>query len=528
MARFSMIGISICALTFLAAPLSANAQDGSVKLSMSECISTALERNYNVLISNTDIPIHEKKLGIEEAAFDLAITGGASSKVAKVPVTVYNLSTTHAVNLSENNIYAGVKQKLEQGANYEVTVGFTQSQTDSQIAGVNPIYNPSINILFTQPLLKNYGTDTNRVNIDIAKNNLGITKGSFTRKVMETIANTKDAYWRLAASRNELAIAQKSVTLAKEFAAKLNEKISAGAAASVDAIMAEAAVAEREEALIDIRQNIQDSEDQLKVLLNKPDMTKGGQAPIQTTDQLKFATATLNLDDAMKDALEKRPEISQARLDFDTKQKTLGYSENQRQWQLDLTAKATLYGIRGDSHDLTKIYRSIDPNMFDPFSGSPFNALTDTAEGRFYDFAVGLKLEFPLDNREANNKVAKSRLEILRADATINSVIQQIDLEVRSAMRAVKTSLEKIEAAKKSRELAEKKLRSENEKFDLGSTTAFTVLQFQSDLVKEETRELNALASYLRAVAKLELATGAIMDKHNVKVQTEGTASSGG
>ena len=85
---------------------------------------------------------------------------------------------------------------------------------------------------------------------------------------------------------------------------------------------------------------------------------------------------------------------------------------------------------------------------------------------------------------------------------------QQAYLEIRTAVRAVQTNYERVNAYKTARELAEEKLAAEQTKLEAGLTTTFVVLSYQRDLASAKLMELSALIDYTLSIARLEKAMG--------------------
>lgn len=68
-----------------------------------------------------------------------------------------------------------------------------------------------------------------------------------------------------------------------------------------------------------------------------------------------------------------------------------------------------------------------------------------------------------------------------------------------------------MEAATVAVDLAEKNLRAEERKFDLGSQTAFFVLDAQNQLAQTELALATAQTNYQIALASLDHATGELL-----------------
>jgi outer membrane protein TolC len=68
----------------------------------------------------------------------------------------------------------------------------------------------------------------------------------------------------------------------------------------------------------------------------------------------------------------------------------------------------------------------------------------------------------------------------------------------------VQTSLKRVEATRKARELAERQLEAEEKRLAVGLSDTFRVIQNQRDLTVQKQAELNAVIAYNRALIDLE------------------------
>jgi outer membrane protein TolC len=188
-------------------------------------------------------------------------------------------------------------------------------------------------------------------------------------------------------------------------------------------------------------------------------------------------------------ALEHRPDIHAARLSLQSAGINVAYQKNQLLPKLDLSANLGITGV-GDK------------------SPRGWESLRD---GEFPSWQVKLSLEIPLGNRGAKSKYAKSLLEQKKALAQYKSLENLVIVELRSAIRELYTAMYRVETAKKTRELAEKQLANEENKFRAGIITLFQVQDTEEKLTEARIVESNALLDYQRALVKLDKAKGSLL-----------------
>src|SRR5204862_3986741 len=95
-------------------------------------------------------------------------------------------------------------------------------------------------------------------------------------------------------------------------------------------------LASRETALQTAVQNVSIAENNLKQLIFKDPSSAEWSSQITPSDSPSFNEAPVNLEDAMKDARENRPELRRLRLQADINNVDLQYFRNQTKPQFDL------------------------------------------------------------------------------------------------------------------------------------------------------------------------------------------------
>ena len=131
----------------------------------------------------------------------------------------------------------------------------------------------------------------------------------------------------------------------------------------------------------------------------------------------------------------------------------------------------------------------------------------------------GAVVTFPIGNVSGRAGVSQARLELRRARTMVRRVELDIVLEVRDAIRNLRSALEGIEAAERRRIAAAEQLRAENIRLEHGESTPFDVLLREEDLVDAESQRINALEIYHNSVTGLDRAQGTILRDRNIVVE---------
>jgi HAE1 family hydrophobic/amphiphilic exporter-1 len=138
---------------------------------------------------------------------------------------------------------------------------------------------------------------------------------------------------------------------------------------------------------------------------------------------------------------------------------------------------------------------------------NPFSGGYGTSLGNLFDFRtyqIGVSFSFPLRNRAAKANLSRALVSGNQIDSRKKQMVQSIISEVRNAVQAVETARQRVEAAQAAVRAAEAQLKGEEQKFAVGLSTNFFVLERQNDLSAAKGNLLRAQTDYNKARADLQ------------------------
>jgi outer membrane protein len=106
----------------------------------------------------------------------------------------------------------------------------------------------------------------------------------------------------------------------------------------------------------------------------------------------------------------------------------------------------------------------------------------------------------------------------------VRNLEELIALDVRLAVNEVERIRQQITATRITRELQEKSMHAEKERFDVGASTALLVAQAQRDHLVSLIAEVEAVINYRIALVRLYLAEGSLLDRRGIRFDVEETA----
>ena len=479
----------------------------AMTLTLDEAVRTALNQNLGVQLQNYEMRISGFNLRREYGLFDF-IGSGDTTMSSQRSATTSTLQTSSARDVSLN---AAVSQIIPTGGQY--SIGWTNSRSTAAggFINVNPAYTSSLAFNFAQPLMRDFGVDVTRRNIIIARNNLGVNEGTFRTALMDTVSAVEQAYLDLTFARRNIEVVKEALFLARDQARITQIRIDVGASAPLDILQPRVQIATTEEQLVSAVASVRDAEDRLRALLNLP--PSEWDRPIIPADDVRYEPMTINMESAVAQALQNRPEMTQQRLAIDSLRVTALYARNQTLPTVDFNLGYNLGGVAG---------RTID---FDD-AGNPVvlsstnygRALSQIAGRDFPSWNVGFTFGYPLMNIGARATARAAQLDLEQSRTFEAQTQQNIAVEVRAAARAVETFALTIAASRAAREAAERNVEAERKRYENGMTTNFQVLEVQRQLSDARVRELLSLVGYNKAVAAYHRAVGDILQVHNISV----------
>jgi outer membrane protein TolC len=513
MAKRALTAVAILAI--LIPPLSG--QEGKeISLTLEDSIVRALKNNLNLAVEVFNPELAGATLALAKEAFLPSLDLNYDNQNNQEP-PYWFIQGAGTIKSKLSSYGASVVQRIPTGGNVSVSLQGYKSDTNQAFQLINPRYGSTLRIDFTQPLLRDFGPKVARREILVSRNNLDISRSQLETTLMNTVYLVQEAYWNLVYAIENLNVKKQSLQLARDLLAKNKKEVEVGTLAPLEVLNAEATVAQREADILQAEALIRRGEDVLKSLINPSAEGDIRALRLVPTDKPALKPAAVSLDEALAQALERRPDIAANRTTILNSRIDLGVARNQLLPKLDLNLSYWSPGISGDR----LIYLNNDPFLgviIGKEKGSGSNAMRDATKFLYRNWTVGLTLSVPLADVVGRANYALARLELDQNLARLKNQEQEIFLEVGDAVRSVETDAKRVDAYRIARELAAKRLEAETKKLGVGLTTNYFVLQYQEELANARSMEIKALVDYSLSLARLERSVGSSLRTRNITV----------
>jgi len=484
---------------------------------LEDCIRHALGNNLSLAAEVLTPRIDAQTLGLAKEVFlpRLSFWAGQSNENS---ASFSWINAAEKVTTDSGQYGLNLAQLLPTGGVLEANLNSYKTDSTESFLTINPRYGSTLTFDFSQPLLRNFGPTATRRDIIVAQNNRDISRSEFRGILMDTVTQVEAAYWNLVYSIENLRAKQESLKYARDLLYKNQKELEAGLIPPLEILNAKAEVAGREADIIKAEAEVSNNGDLLRTLINLP-RTEGEAPPILVpTDSPSLEEKAMTLDEAVRIALDNRPELEAGRIRIRTSDVNLSVARNGLLPELSLNASYWSPGVSGtrilyqDDNPLTQIIIGRVP-------GGSSAALKDALNLRYRNWSVYLTLGIPLDTVLSRAAHTRAKLDAERAALRLKDLEQQALLDVQTALRSVETNSKAALAYRAARTLEEEKLRAEEKKLEAGLSTSYTVLQHQRDLAAARTNELRALADYSVSLARLDRALGRTLQARNIRVE---------
>jgi len=504
------------------APWRLMVQQGALPLSVGDVIRLMLESNLDVTV-NRFFPLSsgytiDTLFQPFEPTLNIGATVGRSSQPVASQLTAGAGATAFTQLYHRYSI--GYGQTLHAGTRVDVGFFMNRNSSNNQFNTFNPAYSGTLTYSISQPLLRNYGRNINDTAIRLARNNRNISEIDFETQMIDLVTTAQNLYWDLVYQREDIKVHKQSLDFAEKTLSDNRRQVQIGTMAPIDVVQAEAAVAQRQEQMVTTSYTADQTQDRVKRLMTNladPALVLAQLNPVDAPRKPDPGDV-MSLEDAIKYALESRPEIRAIDMQLQNNEIDLKYNKNQLLPSLNLAGSYQQNGVGGVQRNRSQLGGE---EVVSVIRGGLGDAFGQVFGYNYTGYSVGFNLSIPLSNKSVQAGYAKALTDKQAVSAKRNRLIQQIALDVRNANSQVEMNRARIAAAEKALELANMQLQAEQKKFQLGTSQLRFVLQEQQNVTAAQTSQIQALVNYAKSLVEYDRAVGRALRKNNIEIDKQ-------
>jgi len=471
-----------------------------LQLSLEDAVRIALEQNLG---------LEAEAIATEVARFNALGSWGSFDPIFSTTGTAQEQEQQGQSQLSGGSVVeddslqlnSSLSLPLTTGGSVDLTWFHSNDRTTNSFSLFDTSTTDVVTLSVRQPLLKGawerYATTLQREReIDLS------TQTAREKEIRQRLVlDVYHAYWDLVSAIELVGVRVLAVDRAQTQLGQDKRRLELGAGTEIDVLQSETTLAQQEERLLNARFQQRQAEDNLRrMLFQKPsgameEFLLSWDWPIEPLTPLPRLpadeTPAPDWRRSWQLAIERRAELWQRRLAVDRAEVQLAASESGRLPTLDLNLSSSSAG----------------------FDSDPDEALSEALGWDFPTNTASLEFRVPLRNRSANYAERAARAAVRQAHIALDRQELDILAEVREAVRDLRYRAEALLATEKSSMLAERQLKAERVRMDIGLSTTFQVLQFQETLATARSDEVAARAAFAKALVKLDHVEGGLDPK---------------
>ena len=538
-------------------------QNGKLMLSLEDAISLALEDNLAIAVERytpwlAQVNLLRAKSGAGGLVpFDPVLSGGMNLQATNSPINnplfagivptgdgtpAQTLPPTYAQHIGNANFQ--YTQYFHTGSEFQATLSTNRTSTN---LGAFNLYNPflqsTLTLQVTQPLLRGFGVQANTRMIVEAKNTEKIGLSQLSQQVMATVTQVSTDYWELVYARENVKVEEASVHVSQTLYDDNKTRASIGTLSRLDVLTAQSQLASDKQALVQAQSIARQDETTLlnDITRNPQDSALLGIEIVPTTPiSAPGDIESIKIQDAVKEAWEKRPELQQMGLNLKNAGIEVAATRNELLPSVNLFGQYSATGLGGvqtstattPTGAFAAALPVVDasgtpiPGFFEAtaltnssqvvFPGGIGDSLSRMIRGKYPSLEVGVNFTLPIRNRAAQADNAQALLNQRQQETQYRQEQNVIFVSVRNALIALQEDRASLAAASEARSLAVQTFEAEQEKYRLGASTSYDVVLRSRDVTTAQGTELRVSINLLEDELKLNQAIGRTLDVNNI------------
>jgi len=492
-------------------------QAGKLYLRVKDFIALVLKNNTEINLARLDVWTAADAILSAKAPFDPNLSLGFNSTRTVQPQFNQIGGASNLNTLSQNSTL-NFQQTLSSGQILNFGFNAYRTSTNDQFVFLNPNIFTGLNFSVTQPLLQGRANLQLRAPLMIARTQLVITSEQSEARIADLVANAARQYWDAIQARDNIKVQQQAYDLAQKSYERDKMALDLGALPALDIFQSQSQVAQRKVGVIQAQFAYRDALDGLRRLIGADlnPATRNIEIVLED-DPAPTLAPVMPVEEGVAAALQKRPELSAIRRHQGINELNARVARDSMLPRFDLSAIGGAFGLGGNQIPVTGPLGT-GPSTFIP--GGLGDALHQMFAFQAPTYGFNVQMTLPIRSSTAQANLADALVGKARDQYQQRQLEQQIIQEVKSATNQLEMSAAQIDASKVARDLAQKNVSAEQQKYELGSVTAFEVLDAQSRLAAVEGSLLQAYTGYQKALISYERAVWTLLDGMGMIVET--------
>ena len=221
------------------------------------------------------------------------------------------------------------------------------------------------------------------------------------------------------------------------------------------------------------------------------------------------------VEQAVQQALARRPEMDVIQREQSQDRFQMAQVRDSLRPQLNLTGSYGSNGLAGDQVASTTPLGVVVGGTSTGFGTALHQLLAFNSP----TYGFSLQLQLPLRDSANEANLANALVTEAQHAYQLRDQRQQVSQEVRLADTQLRMAVSIVQSATTARDLAQKNVDAEQQKYQLGSITVFELLQAQVQLSNAQSQLLGAYTNYRQSQIAYQRATWSLLDNLHITVK---------
>lgn len=491
-------------------------QDGKLSLRFQDFLTLVLKNSTDIHLTRLDVMTAADAIVAAKSPYDPAYTFGWQTRRNDSPQYT---QTSGAATLSALNHqgYAGLTQALSTGQTVEVNFSGSRYSDNSAFNYFNPSISSGLGISIMQPLMYNRNNLQAKTAMKIARTQLVISTDQTEMRIAAYIDQAAQQYWDAVQARDSIRVAQLAVDLAQKSYDRDKMALDLGALSKLDIFQSQSQVAQRKVELIRAQYAYREALDGLRRQIGADLVPAARNIEIVLEDDPSSlpVSAAQPVEDSIRTALERRPELKMVRERFTIDDMNAKVARNSMLPRFDLGLQAGGNGLGGNQIPISGPLGG--PTQFIP--GGFGDSLSQVFRFRSPYYGFSIQATIPVRSSQAEANLADALVNRARDQYTRRQTEQQVIQDVKRSINELEMANAQIEAARTARDLAQKNVEAQQQRYEIGGITPFELLDAQTRLASVEGSLVSAYATYQKSLVAYRRATWTLLDGLGVIVE---------
>ncbi len=439
---------------------------GSITVSLAEAVAIALERNYGLLSSGDSVLSARFRESASRAQF------------------YPKLTPRYQQSENDSALELDASQRLPWSGG-SITGSATLRQFDATDAGTPAGKGTDFRSTLNQPLLRGFGPNTTFYDLRNSVRSR-IAQERFYELARQRLAvEVTSAYYQIVRQRSLLGVSRQSLKRSSGLREASEARMQVGLASKLDVFRAELQASQTQESLVQSRAALDNALESFRLTLGL-----SPSEPVEPEARPLADDVSLEVEPAAvltERALASRLELAEVRDQIHDSERSLALARQNLLPQLDLNLNWSKVGF-----------------------GPSYGAANDASESRW---SLSVASSYPLERSSDRANKAIAELDLAARKRALAQREQEVEADVRSAMRSLERLQKSIELQRKSVEFSSQQLRLASLRYQRGLASNFDVIDAEGSLVSARTALVGLLTDFqvarvqlLRSVGTLDVA----------------------